>query len=734
MRISHQLRRRVATLASVAAVAALLPATVATTAQAASAAPTLSCSGDAAIVKTLSTGSSWAMCATIHTNKGLVLEQIQFQPANESTWYRVLDSFYLSQLNVPYDTGLNVWDDLTSYGFGNQYLQKLSSVECPTGELKDVHQNWVRRNVTYERTIPAICVAEEGTGVAYRSHEQTWGSPADSPLYTEQGAALSISSISKVDWYEYMEKIEFTDGGTITASLGATGDVSYEDFADGTGDYDTTTGWPIGTGDSDYAASHWHNAIWRADFGLDDQSVQKVERYDTGYTGESATSGSKGEILTTQETDITTSGSYGKNGTDSDDDLTWFRVVAPNSLNADQHPRSYEISINKEQNYDANPVTQPQVTFTSAAACREYASRNLNAECSGQSILDYVEQDGTKALTDPVAWINIGFHHVVRDEDQSPMETHWQTFSLVPRDFTAQSPITPADRECINGNPGGELHSSCVAPPNLTLPTISGTAEIGSTLTATDGTWNQTNLGFTYQWLRGGAAIPGATTSTYTVTAADAGKALAVQVTATSTESALSTTVTSQSTTVSALAATRPATITGTAKVGKTLTVSTGTWNKPGATYSYQWSVAGKAVAGATKATFVPRVADAGKAVTAVVTAKKSGETATSAAKAVTVPKLASTTKATLAKKKVSHKAHGKVTVKVTTSPSSSATGKVTVYDGKKKITTATLKAKGKVVVTLPRLAKGKHKISVRYAGSAAVSASTSGTKKITSK
>lgn len=726
MRIHPSLRRGVTAAAALATVALLFTAPPAT---AADATPTLSCSADAKITKTLKSGSAWAMCATIHSNKGLVLEQIQFKPATENHYYRVLDSFYLSQLNVPYDTGLNVWDDLTSYGFGNQYLQKLSTKECPTGDLHDVHQTWIRRNVTYDRTIPAICTSEVGTGTAFRSHEQTWGSAADSPLYVDQGSAMTVESISKVDWYEYMEQVQFADTGVITASLGATGDVSYEDFSDGTGAIDKSTGWPVGQGDTDYAASHWHNAIWRADFGIDSQATQKVEQYDTTYTGETATEGSQGEILTTAKTDITTAGSFGKNGTASDDELTWFRVVAPTSRNTDDHARSYEINIQKEQNYDSNPVTQPQVTFTNASSCQEYASNNLNVDCKGQSIIDYVANSGYAPLTDPVAWINIGFHHVVRDEDQSPMETHWQSFNLVPRDFFAQSPTTPAARECINGNPGGELHSACIAPPNLTLPTITGDTAIGSKLTVSNGTWNQTGLEHTYQWYRGGNPIEGATTAEYALTGADKGQTITATVTAKSTKSGFSTTAEALGVAVGGPVATKLPAISGTPKVGTKLTVSSGTWDKQDATLAYQWFVNGSPVASATGPTYVLPTSAAGATVSAVVTATAGGFSNPATAPAVKVSKLASTT-AVKAPTKAKAGSRPSVTVKVATKPSAVPTGTVTILHGSKVVGTAklTVGKKGSVSVKLPRLKKGSYTLRAVYHGSTQVRSSKSST------
>jgi hypothetical protein len=63
------------------------------------------------------------------------------------------------------------------------------------------------------------------------------------------------------------------------------------------------------------------------------------------------------------------------------------------------------------------------------------------------------------------------------------------------------------------------------------IPTITGKARIGDTLTAHTGNWQPKNLNFSYQWLRNGAPILDATDATYVPTAADLGKVLTVAVT-----------------------------------------------------------------------------------------------------------------------------------------------------------------------------------------------------------
>jgi alpha-tubulin suppressor-like RCC1 family protein len=73
-----------------------------------------------------------------------------------------------------------------------------------------------------------------------------------------------------------------------------------------------------------------------------------------------------------------------------------------------------------------------------------------------------------------------------------------------------------------------------VAPQDITLPKVSGTAEKGITLSAEPGAWSPEPSSYSYQWLRCSsgecADIAHATSSTYTVGAEDVGKMLAIEV------------------------------------------------------------------------------------------------------------------------------------------------------------------------------------------------------------
>lgn len=80
--------------------------------------------------------------------------------------------------------------------------------------------------------------------------------------------------------------------------------------------------------------------------------------------------------------------------------------------------------------------------------------------------------------------------------------------------------------------------SSAQAPKNTAPPTISGSIAVGSTLTATSGTWSGNVTKYAYAWERcdkngnSCATISGAKKSTYALTQADVGTTLRVAVTA----------------------------------------------------------------------------------------------------------------------------------------------------------------------------------------------------------
>lgn len=156
-------------------------------------------------------------------------------------------------------------------------------------------------------------------------------------------------------------------------------------------------------------------------------------------------------------------------------------------------------------------------------------------------------------------------------------------------------------------------------------PKISGAVGVGSTVTAVTGTWTPTPSSFLYQWYLDGKPISGATTATYKLLTADLGKTLKVAVTARATGVTSKTTVSSGSVVQKSFAVTAAPTITGTARVGETLTAHAGTWSPKPSALAYRWYRNGSPISGATAATYKLTSADGGQKVQVVVTAALAG-------------------------------------------------------------------------------------------------------------
>ena len=192
------------------------------------------------------------------------------------------------------------------------------------------------------------------------------------------------------------------------------------------------------------------------------------------------------------------------------------------------------------------------------------------------------------------------------------------------------------------------LASSVVlaAPPvNTTVPSLSGTAQDGKSMTSSRGTWTgAAPISYLSQWQAssdGGLTwtdIAGATGTTYTLPAGFGGERVRVMVTATNGDGTAQA-VSRVSAVIAAappVASIGPALGGGAAQDGKMLTVNKGTWT--GLTpiiYTYQWQTTGTGgvapwtdIAGATATTYTPPAGSAGKRVRVLVTATNGDGTA----------------------------------------------------------------------------------------------------------
>lgn len=154
--------------------------------------------------------------------------------------------------------------------------------------------------------------------------------------------------------------------------------------------------------------------------------------------------------------------------------------------------------------------------------------------------------------------------------------------------------------------------ASYPAPVIIDMPTISGSAAVGNTLSAWRGNWSGAPTSYTFQWRRSGSPISGAEGSTYTVTADDIGYTISCRVTAYNAggsdyEDAVAGTVGNPVPSNTDLP-----TITGVAAVGNVLSAWRGAWSGAPTSYAFQWRRGSSNISGAQGTTYTVTAADIG--------------------------------------------------------------------------------------------------------------------------
>ena len=274
-------------------------------------------------------------------------------------------------------------------------------------------------------------------------------------------------------------------------------------------------------------------------------------------------------------------------------------------------------------------------TLTSAATAAVAA--HPNSPPTGLPTISGTVQVGetltadTSGIADQDGLDNATFSYQWRADDSAITDATGSTYTLVAADEgkTIEVKVSFADDannlETLTSAATAAVAAHPNSPPTG-LPTISGTVQVGETLTAdTSGIADQDGLDnatFSYQWRADDSAITDATGSTYTLVPADKGKTIKVRVNFTD-DADNEETLTSAATAAVAASPSSPATgaptISGTAQVGKTLTASTsGIADQDGldnATFSYQWRADDSAITDATGSTYTLTASEQGQTV-----------------------------------------------------------------------------------------------------------------------
>ena len=142
-----------------------------------------------------------------------------------------------------------------------------------------------------------------------------------------------------------------------------------------------------------------------------------------------------------------------------------------------------------------------------------------------------VDQDGLTGVSYTYQWIAGG-----TDIDGATGSTY--TLTTSEQGQTIQARVSFTDNADNEETLTSEATEAVAAAPNRDAtgaPTISGTPQVGETLTASTSAINDqdglNNVSYDYQWIAGGSDIAGATGSTYTLTSSEQGQTIQVRVT-----------------------------------------------------------------------------------------------------------------------------------------------------------------------------------------------------------
>ena len=246
------------------------------------------------------------------------------------------------------------------------------------------------------------------------------------------------------------------------------------------------------------------------------------------------------------------------------------------------------------------------------------------------------------------------FSYTLTDDDGKHSSMFVPGDSLTLNDGTITSASSGGDA-ALGHNGAARASFVAAAIPNSPAtgaPTISGTAQVGQTLTASTSDISDSDgladAIFTYQWIANDGTedtdIQNATGSTYILATADEGKTIKVRVSFTDDGGNQETRTSAVTVAVAAIpnsAATGAPTISGTAQVGQTLTASTsGISDSNGlanAIFTYQWLADDTDITDATGLTYTVGADDEGKTIKVRVSFTDDGGNQETRTSAVTV-------------------------------------------------------------------------------------------------
>ncbi len=360
------------------------------------------CQNGQLISQTFENGSKWELCWEHNNKAGIIFKEIYFTtPANLER--KVLKEASLAQIHVAFDDGSRRVFHLDDFGLGGDNMQGLASSQCSNGQLLTIGSK------------NALCTQVVERGYIYKDYSEQ-----------KQGHLLDIYSQSNTDGYSWIIRWQFHDDGTIEPTIGATGSL----YTFGT---NANFGDPVGT-TGEIAVASAINYFWRLDFDIAGNGANDIAEE---FIVSPSANGS--------EKTLTVNSLSSETGRKVDQQLkrSW-RVRDGSVTNTDGHPVSYHLEpLHAGYQYSGRSDeawAENDIYFTKHNTCERYITNNQNNEGCANNINGFSNGQNINGA-DIVVWYGLSYHHFPRDEDQPYMPTRWDSFQLIPRDWTSASPM-----------------------------------------------------------------------------------------------------------------------------------------------------------------------------------------------------------------------------------------------------------------------------------------------------
>ena len=359
-------------------------------------------------------GTRWELCWEERAEEGIVFREAHFTPRFQPAT-RVLQEASLAQLHLVYDDDRARRHLVTEDGLGGESLVALTSEHCPDGVL-------LSSETATSGARAALCqrVAARGYAIKYYSD-------------VTQGQWLELFSVARTGGFTWIVRWRFYDDGSIEPGIGLTGRL--EEFGD-----DATFGEPVGPGAAGgrgpIAVGWTATTYWRLDFGVgEDAGDDFVERFEVVPVDSTKEFASARITVESGET------------LDSQLKRSW-RVLDEVNLNSERKSMSYHLEPlqaghayrPKTSAGGSEDWTRFDLAITRGRACERFASQNPTAGGCGADLGEYLDGEAIDGA-DVVLWYRTTFHHLPRDEDAPAITTRWQSFLVIPRDWTSNNPL-----------------------------------------------------------------------------------------------------------------------------------------------------------------------------------------------------------------------------------------------------------------------------------------------------